>query len=56
MRMKPRPPRIVLVDDDDGVLEMTGIAIRNWSRDATVLLFQDGNEACPSQRSAVEWH
>jgi DNA-binding NtrC family response regulator len=44
--VKKEPPiRIVLVGDDSELLETAQTAIRDWRKDATVLLFRDGNKA-----------
>jgi DNA-binding NtrC family response regulator len=42
-RKKPR--RVVIVDDEEGPRECLRIIISEWCRDATVLLFDDAEEA-----------
>jgi DNA-binding NtrC family response regulator len=38
-------PRIVVVDDEDCLLEMVGVLIRDWRKDITLLAFRDGATA-----------
>jgi DNA-binding response OmpR family regulator len=40
-----RTPRIVVVDDDADWLKLMEAMIQDWFKDATVLIFQNGNEA-----------
>src|SRR5258708_7885621 len=40
-----RPLRIVMLDDVEGPLRSTEMVIRSWFKNATVLKFQNGDEA-----------
>jgi CheY-like chemotaxis protein len=42
---KTRPLRIVMVNDENGVLESFGTILRWWFKDATILSFNNGAEA-----------
>lgn len=42
---RTRPPRIVVVDDEDWLLEMLESSIRNKFKNVTIQTFQDSNEA-----------
>jgi CheY-like chemotaxis protein len=40
-----RPPRIVVVDDEPGLVEISGELIRHWINDVTLLLFTESTKA-----------
>ena len=40
-----RAPRIIVVDDDDDWLKLMEAIIQDWFKDATVLMFRNGNTA-----------
>ena len=42
---KPHPRRIVMVDDESYVLEMTGLVVRHRYQNATLRTFEDGEQA-----------
>ncbi len=44
-RSKPRPPRIVVVDDESFCLGMFSLLIRGWFKDVTLLEFSNSSDA-----------
>jgi Response regulator containing a CheY-like receiver domain and an HTH DNA-binding domain len=42
---RTRPPRIVVVDDESGPLEMFALLIRDWFKDVTLLEFSNSSDA-----------